>query len=122
MTPTHFCGLSSDVGNAMIADADEQTICDRLQPTGNCVVLWVRHSQRNSLLLSFFRRNNLQSIRGVPAGDIWITLTFTVLTFGLSPKHVSFISSKLDAPLIPAIPQPSPLCFVICTWKRYVHT
>ncbi|KAK2952582.1 hypothetical protein BLNAU_12410 [Blattamonas nauphoetae] len=24
MTPTHFCGLSSDVGNAMIAGADEQ--------------------------------------------------------------------------------------------------
>ncbi|KAK2957842.1 hypothetical protein BLNAU_7276 [Blattamonas nauphoetae] len=26
MTPTHFCGLSSDVGNALIAGADEQIL------------------------------------------------------------------------------------------------
>ncbi|KAK2957772.1 hypothetical protein BLNAU_7206 [Blattamonas nauphoetae] len=26
MPPTHFCGLSSDVGNALIADADEQIL------------------------------------------------------------------------------------------------
>ncbi|KAK2944399.1 hypothetical protein BLNAU_20701 [Blattamonas nauphoetae] len=33
MTPTHFCGLYSDVGNALIAGADEQTINDPLQPS-----------------------------------------------------------------------------------------
>ncbi|KAK2961656.1 hypothetical protein BLNAU_3454 [Blattamonas nauphoetae] len=26
MAPTHFCGLSSDVGNALIADTDEQIL------------------------------------------------------------------------------------------------
>ncbi|KAK2943435.1 hypothetical protein BLNAU_21618 [Blattamonas nauphoetae] len=26
MTPTHFCGLSSDVGNAVIAGADEHIL------------------------------------------------------------------------------------------------
>ncbi|KAK2943438.1 hypothetical protein BLNAU_21621 [Blattamonas nauphoetae] len=26
MTPTHLCGLSSDVGNALIAGADEQIL------------------------------------------------------------------------------------------------
>ncbi|KAK2948013.1 hypothetical protein BLNAU_17049 [Blattamonas nauphoetae] len=31
MTPTYFCGLSSDVGNALIADADEQLVPDVLK-------------------------------------------------------------------------------------------
>ncbi|KAK2950197.1 hypothetical protein BLNAU_14883 [Blattamonas nauphoetae] len=52
MTPTHFCGLSSDVGNALIAGADESTLGWPPIVQKWCALLGSSFSTRLSLIVT----------------------------------------------------------------------
>ncbi|KAK2960052.1 hypothetical protein BLNAU_4935 [Blattamonas nauphoetae] len=112
MTPTHLCGLCSDVGSALIAGADEQIL--RLSPI---VLKWF------ALLGSSFSTRlslTVSSSTVLSPNNSWRPFTmhgdqiiFPNLDFWSSQKHASILSSKWDVPHIHAIPQPSTICFMI---------
>ncbi|KAK2953651.1 hypothetical protein BLNAU_11372 [Blattamonas nauphoetae] len=93
MTPNHLCGSSSDVGNALIAGADEQILGSP------------------PIVQKWFAPSSLQKVPHISERHIVTRLSFPISTSGPSLKYISFISSNLDVSHIPAIPQPSPICF-----------
>ncbi|KAK2942176.1 hypothetical protein BLNAU_22903 [Blattamonas nauphoetae] len=96
LTPTHFCGLSSDVGNALIAGADEQILRSRPIVQKWFARLGWSFSTRLSLIVT--SSTSLSPNCSLIVGPCIVTrLSFSISTFGPSLNHLSFISSKWDA-------------------------
>ncbi|KAK2958394.1 hypothetical protein BLNAU_6664 [Blattamonas nauphoetae] len=72
---------------------------------GHLLLSVTGRSQRDYHLVSHRQPSSLQTIHRVPERYIVTRLSFPNSTFELSPKHVTFISLKWDAPRILAILQ-----------------
>ncbi|KAK2960096.1 hypothetical protein BLNAU_4979 [Blattamonas nauphoetae] len=96
MTPTRFCRLSSDIGNALIAGADEQIL-------GSPPIV-----QKWFALLGWSFSTRLYYLSQSRLLDC--------------SETILFISSKWDVPHIPAVPQPPKIGFQITTPVDYLLT
>ncbi|KAK2957757.1 hypothetical protein BLNAU_7191 [Blattamonas nauphoetae] len=121
MTPTRFCGLSSDVVNALVAGADEQILGSPPIVQKWIALLCWSFSTRLSLTVTsstILSPHNSWRPRTMHCDQI----IFPNLDFWPSQKHFSFISSKSDAPHIHAIPQPSTIGSLIIKPVEYPLT
>ncbi|KAK2943451.1 hypothetical protein BLNAU_21634 [Blattamonas nauphoetae] len=105
MTPTHFCGLLSDVGNSLIAGADEQILGSPPIVQKWIAVLGWSLSTRLSLTVTssaVLSPNNSSRPSTMHCDQI----IFPNLDFRTISKHISFFSSKWNALDTPVLPQP----------------